>query len=219
MIKLMLSVVIAILLTSLIYLNLLHPEVKGGIVLSLFAFFVAMIKIWESFYTSNEKNSDKYHGDWTLIFTSLLYFISGLLIILEFFFFNHGTNLSIIFIGLIIFVLAATIRRWGIKTLGNQWAIHVTGDSKLPHEPKLIIDGPYKYVRHPIYLTYILDLIGIALIFNAYYSLFIVLFLNVISYTIRAKREEESSIKRFGDQYLDYKKKSSFLFPFKIWKK
>ena len=214
MTKLLVISVTIILASLLLYLNIVYPLTNGGILFSLFAVIVAVVKIWESFYSSKEKNVNKYHGDWTLLFTSILYLVAGVAIVIEFFVLNREINYYITCLGLLTFISAVFLRRWSIITLGDQWAIHLVDESKLPNKPNLIIAGPYKYFRHPIYLSYILDLIGIALIVNTFYSLLIIFIINIPSYVLRALYEERISVKRFGDQYLTYKEKTHFMFPF-----
>lgn len=198
---------------SLLYFNINNPGIKGSWFLSIFALLVTYIKIRESFYTSKEKDSHKYSGDWTLIATSILYLFTGLVSIGEFFYKGNNINIYLTLIGLVITILAAVIRRISIKTLGDQWAIHAVGPSKLQAEHQLIEKGIYKYVRHPIYSSYILDLIGIALVFNSIHSLIFILLLNVPSYILRAKHEEKHSIGKIGNSYVEYKSRTSFLFP------
>jgi len=215
MIKYFLTGVIVVLMGSLYFLNTMYPDVKGRLFFSVFVVLVALVKIWESFYTSKEKDALKYHGDWTLILTSLLYFAAGIVIVLEFFIINRELNLYFITIGSAIFLSAILLRSWSVKTLGNQWAIHVAGPSKLNNELTLITTGPYKYVRHPIYLSYILDLMGLAVAFSAFYALLFVIIINVPSYILRSLFEEKSALKRFGQQYSEYKNKTSFMIPLK----
>lgn len=143
----------------------------------------------------------------------MLYFVAGAVIVFEFFVINRELNLFSVIIGFIIFLLAIILRRWSIKTLGNQWAIHVTGSSKLNDELVLVTTGPYKYIRHPIYVSYILDLVSLAIIFNAFYALFFVIIINIPSYILRSLSEEKSALKRFGQQYSGYKNKTSFMIP------
>lgn len=213
MIKLLFFIVVLTLPGLLLYLNIVHPEVRGGLVFSLFVIFVTVVKIWESFYTSKEKGVREYHGDWTLLLTSVLYFFTGLVIVFEFFNMNREMNSYLTVIGLITFLFAATLRYWSIKTLGDQWAIHAIGPSQLNHERVLVTTGPYKYVRHPIYLSYVLDLLGLTLALSTFYSLILVVTVNAPSYILRSKLEERSSIKRLGDDYVKYKEKISFMFP------
>lgn len=219
MIKLFIIIVSIFVPAILIFMNVTHP-VHGGIIFSIFISIVTLVKIWESFFTSKEKDRSHYHGDWTLLLTSLLYFLAGIFIVTELFVLNREINIYVTIGGLLIFSLAALIRRWSIKTLGNQWAIHAVGQSKLLDKHVLVIVGPYKYVRHPIYTSYILDLLGLALIFNAYYSIIFIVVVNIYSYVIRAMHEERHSLNRFGSQYTEYKDRSSFMIPFfKINKK
>src|SRR3989344_6445503 len=215
MIKYFLTGIVVLLIGLLYFLNTAYPNIKGSLLFSVFVILVASVKIWESFFTSKEKDARKYHGDWTLILTALLYFVAGIVIVLEFFIINRKLNLYFVIIGSAIFLSAILLRRWGIKTLGNQWAIHVAGPSKLNNELTLITTGPYKYVRHPIYLSYILDLMGLAVAFSAFYALFFVIIINVPSYILRSLFEEKSALKRFGQQYSEYKNKTSFMIPLK----
>lgn len=215
MIKITIATVSIGILVALVYLNVAYPDIKGRLFFSFFAILVTAIKVWESFFTSKEKDARKYHGDWTLVLTALLYFAAGIVIVLEFFIVNRKLNLYFVIIGSLIFLLAIILRRWSVKTLGNQWAIHVAGSSKLNNELILITTGPYKYLRHPIYLSYILDLMGLAVAFSAFYALFFVIIINVPSYILRALFEEKSAFKRFGQKYSEYKDKTSFMIPFK----
>ena len=85
MIKFLLFVIFLLLIGILVALNILFP-IKGGLVLSLIAVIVTIVKFKESF-NSKEKDIEKHSGDWTLIVTSVLY------LLLEFLFFlNSFTN-------------------------------------------------------------------------------------------------------------------------------
>jgi len=68
---------------------------------------------------------------------------------------------------------------------------------------KLIIKGPFKYARHPIYLGYILIVLGLSSFFSSLYLLIYLLFL-VLALNYLSRKEEEELIQRFGKQYLNY---------------
>lgn len=71
----------------------------------------------------------------------------------------------------------------------------------------IISDGIYSYSRNPIYMAMILIYLGITLIFNAIWFLpFLVLVLIAMQYGV-ILREERYLEKKFGAEYLDYKKK------------
>lgn len=208
--KYLLGLIGAITLCLLTYLNIIYP-VEWHWIFTVLIIYTGVVKIIESFFTSKEKDALKYSGDWTLILTSVLYFISGVLIIIEFFFFNKDQNTPIVILGLIVYFLAIVLRYYSIKILGNQWAIHVIKESKLQNENVLISEGPYKYIRHPIYLSYVLDLLGIALISGTYYSIIFIILINLPSYVLRAMYEEHISKQRFGKKFIEYVSTTSFM--------
>lgn len=79
----------------------------------------------------------------------------------------------------------------------------------LPWKPAsaLVIQGPYKYTRNPMYLSFVLMGISLSIYFsNAWILILMVPFAWVIDrYAI--KKEEEYLKRRFGKVYLDYQKK------------
>ena len=71
---------------------------------------------------------------------------------------------------------------------------------------KLIIEGPFKYSRHPIYLGYILVVSGLSFLFGSLYLLIYLIAL-IFALNYLAKQEEKELVNRFGKVYLDYMKK------------
>ena len=217
MIKILLSIIILSVPCSLIYLNITHPEANGRYLFNAFVIFIMLERIWETFFTSKEKDIRRFHGDWTLVLTTFMYFIAGLVMIWEFFYINR-INIFVTIVGVIIFFLSGALRFWGVRTLGDQWAIHAVGQSKIKSEKHTLIkSGPYKYIRHPIYLGIIFELIGIAVISNTFYALIFIFCINAPLYIIRAIYEEKTSKERFGEGYIIYKNEVPFMIPLKIF--
>lgn len=106
-------------------------------------------------------------------------------------------------IGILIFIIGIFLIFWGMYSLRK--AVFVP-------ENKLIINGPYKFIRHPMYLGGIIGAFGLALfggsLPGAVYSLFLAVVLSHIS-----NAEEDDLIVRFGKDYNDYMKKVPKLFP------
>ena len=71
---------------------------------------------------------------------------------------------------------------------------------------KLITGGPFKYSRHPIYLGYMLAVIGLSFFFG---SLYLLIYSIALAFALNylAKQEEKELVNRFGKVYLDYIKK------------
>jgi len=78
----------------------------------------------------------------------------------------------------------------------------------------LVIIGPYKYTRNPMVFGYILIWIGLGFLLNSIFLLFGFTLLITLLLIIIVKLWEEKNLeKRFGNSYLVYKRKVSFLIP------
>ena len=102
--------------------------------------------------------------------------------------------------------------------MGKQWAVHAVGVRKI-RKVRLIKIGAYKYIRHPIYLGVILEVLSLPIIANAFFSFIFALLVNIPLQFVRLIEEEKSSVRRFGERYNEYKKEVSALFPFKYLQK
>lgn len=117
-----------------------------------------------------------------------------------------------LYIGLGLVILGIIIRQYSIYILGKYFSPHV----EIQKEHKLIEKGLYKYIRHPSYLGSILSLTGLSIAFESLLSLIFSLILSSIFYGYRIKVEEKELIKIFGNEYLNYIKRTKRLIPFLI---
>jgi protein-S-isoprenylcysteine O-methyltransferase Ste14 len=78
---------------------------------------------------------------------------------------------------------------------------------------RMIVKGPYKISRHPLYFFFILFLA-----FRPYMDLFfLVIFICCTAYCfIGAHYEERKLIEKFGDEYIEYTKRTGKIFPVKF---
>ncbi len=85
--------------------------------------------------------------------------------------------------------------------------------NKAYNSGKLVTTGTFAYVRHPLYSGFILFIIpGIVCLFNSWILFFIPLFYYII-FKIMIKKEEDYCIKKFGEEYIDYKMRVNAIFP------
>ncbi len=108
--------------------------------------------------------------------------------------------------GTVLSVLGLIIAIWARVSLGRNWSSYTT--YKKEHE--LIITGPYRFLRHPIYSGMILMIVGAFL----YYGKLIILVILAIAAIViawRIGREEKTMIKLFGKKYTDYMKRTKRL--------
>lgn len=71
----------------------------------------------------------------------------------------------------------------------------------------LVIQGPFKISRHPMYLGFVLVLLGLAILLRTIFAFVIPLALFLTLEFLFVRREEKRLIKIFGKKYKDYKKK------------
>jgi protein-S-isoprenylcysteine O-methyltransferase Ste14 len=79
-------------------------------------------------------------------------------------------------------------------------------------EFKLITDGVFSYVRHPLYLSFLLVYLGFTFGSMSIISVFPLAYYTFL-FDKMATYEEESLVKIYGDEYLEYKKKVSKWIP------
>ena len=82
-------------------------------------------------------------------------------------------------------------------------------DHKQAHEhsgniEKIVITGVYAKIRHPLYLSLILQNIGIALAFGVMIT-FVMALLTIIHWTVTALKEEAVLLQKFPHEYMQYK--------------
>ncbi|MFB0567810.1 MAG: isoprenylcysteine carboxylmethyltransferase family protein [Candidatus Bathyarchaeia archaeon] len=83
-------------------------------------------------------------------------------------------------------------------------------------EPKLdflITKGPYGFCRHPQYLSFIIIILGIDLMFRSLIGLVFTFALSIPSMFYRAKIEDKLLRDKFGKEWENYAHKVGFLFP------
>ncbi len=110
-------------------------------------------------------------------------------------------NLVTIGIGLVFIVAAGVIVWLSIPTMRK------AGISTDPSRPpmKLVVGGPFRFSRNPIYVSLALGYTGITIGFNSLFSLLLlILALLAVNYFV-ISREEKYLEKKFGEEYLSYK--------------
>ena len=93
--------------------------------------------------------------------------------------------------------------------LGPAWSFVPRADQ----ETGLVTTGPYRFVRHPIYLGLALLAMGQALAFGSWPALMIVLSGIVPTFAWRARAEEELLGRTFGERYADYRRRTKMIVP------
>jgi protein-S-isoprenylcysteine O-methyltransferase Ste14 len=80
--------------------------------------------------------------------------------------------------------------------------------------PGLVASGPYAYVRNPMLSGIFVLLFGIGIFFGSFSGIFIFtpLFISINVWELKTIEEPEL-VKRLGDEYVGYRKKTPMFFP------
>ena len=115
---------------------------------------------------------------------------------------------SVRIIGVITGLFSIPLLIWTHKTLGKYYAPVL----ELKEEHTLINEGPYTFIRHPMYSVFILFSISIALISA---NLFVMIFtlIVVIPFPFIARKEEKMLFNELGSEYQNYMKRTGRFFP------
>ena len=103
---------------------------------------------------------------------------------------------------------------WCYASMGDTWRMGIDHDQT----NNLVTDGPYRWIRHPIYAFQVVILMGVALLLPAWLALLMIP-LHLVCTWIKTADEEAFLLTVHGQTYRDYCAGSGRLFPRLISKK
>ena len=126
-----------------------------------------------------------------------------------FIFFHIQYALSLV--GFLLFNAAAVVILWAHLTLGKFWS----GDLETKPNHRVIDTGPYRFVRHPLYSSYLFMTVGLFLVTGNWLvgSAMLLYFLSVAA---RSWKEEEMMLQRLGEPYEQYMDRTNRFFFMKF---
>lgn len=110
--------------------------------------------------------------------------------------------------GLVVGMLAAPLMQWTLSSLGK----NLTDTVVTRREATLVTHGPYRWVRHPFYVTAALSMAGVTLL-TANWLIALTSLIILMLLAVRTPKEEAMLIARFGDQYRDYSARTGRFLP------
>jgi protein-S-isoprenylcysteine O-methyltransferase Ste14 len=105
-------------------------------------------------------------------------------------------------LGVILVLAAFSLARAGMKTVFGE----------VRETPVVIRQGPFRFIRHPIYLSEIMFYLGL-LMFRTSLAAAFVWILAIVFFVVIARYEEKLLLARFGDDYRQYMKDVGMFLP------
>ena len=171
-----------------------------------------IVIIYEARKTRKHSVNAQRKAPWTLFLLFLAYVIAIVGGLIEYHL-AQEIDIRISLVGISLILVKILLKGWSMRALGKYYSAHIM----VGEHHELIKSGPYKYVRHPAYSARFLSIIGITLMLNAFYTLFIALVVDLTFVLIRIRFEERELIGKFGEQYLAYKRQAWAIIPFKTF--
>jgi protein-S-isoprenylcysteine O-methyltransferase Ste14 len=120
-------------------------------------------------------------------------------------------SLSLFALGCACAAASFLLRAWAIRELGPYWSLHV----EIRDDHPLVETGPFRWVRHPAYLSMLLELLSGPLLLGSWYSLWVILFLFLPTLWWRARLEERALVEKFGERYRQYQQETPAFIPYR----
>ena len=112
-------------------------------------------------------------------------------------------------LGLIVGLLTIPAVSWVLRSLGHN--VSETVLTKRDHE--LVMAGPYRWVRHPLYTTGIVLFFALGLIEASWFVLFMAAVAMLLIQLLVIPAEERALVAKFGDRYRAYMDRTGRLLP------
>jgi len=182
-------------------------EILAGAILALFAlrwveYFALRTK------TSSDKVLAKKNTIMTLLFGSAVWLTAGAEALL------HSWEPVWVLSGAggALYLLRFSLKLWAIRTLGAGWSTEI----EIRDGHRLVRNGPYRWVRHPIYLCNILEPVAVAMIANGWVAALLGSLLMWPTLFVRLRREEIALRSHFREDYESYRRDVPALIPWKL---
>ena len=122
---------------------------------------------------------------------------------------DYGFNPIQAWAGVLAIVASLALFRVTHKQLGRMWSVTL----EMRKEHKLVTDGLYTYVRHPMYSSFALFALAQFLLLQNWIAGPVGLVGFGILFFLRVPREERVMIETFGDAYQDYMRRTARIIP------
>ena len=117
-------------------------------------------------------------------------------------------------LGLVLLLAGAALTLASVFLMGRAWRIGIDPENRT----ELAEEGPYRWVRHPIYAGWLLMLVGNVLVVP-HPAVEIAAVLTALGVALQARREEQHLLRIFGARYARYAARTGRFAPRLAWRR
>lgn len=106
-------------------------------------------------------------------------------------------------------ICAFALRAASRRSLGKMWSVHI----EIRPQHALVESGPYRFVRHPIYVAAIIELVAVPIVLGAFRTglLGVAAYAGAIAWRVR--REEAAMERSIGYEWRAYRQRTGAFVP------
>jgi len=154
--------------------------------------------------------------DWTMLPILITATLGFVVAMLDFVFLQNLKFQASALLGLFLLVAGGYVRmkaRLQLKEKAGFKTLAETTRLQTMEGHRLVKDGLYKYIRHPLYLGETIRNFGFVITFSSIYGILLIA-VATIFIAFRIRMEERMLIQAFGDEYREYQKTTKRIIPY-----
>ncbi|MBY0271673.1 MAG: isoprenylcysteine carboxylmethyltransferase family protein [Burkholderiales bacterium] len=161
----------------------------------------------------SRKQLDVPRGDWlTAALGATPVIGTGAVVAWQYLFASGTVHPAIVISGLALCLTGIGLRTWSKLVLGRFYTFAIG----LTEGHRILAEGPYRFIRHPLYLGTFLIMIGFPLLTQSWAAFWLLTAPTVPLYGLRLVREEAYLMRKMGAEYRAYARGTARLIPF-VW--
>lgn len=161
----------------------------------------------------SRKQLDIPRGDWLTVSLGVFPVIGvGAAILWQYFFPPEKFYPALVVPSLLLCLAGIVLRTWSKRVLGRFYTFAID----LAEGHRVLAEGPYRFVRHPLYLGTFLGIAGFPLLTQSWATVWFLTLPTALVYGLRLLKEEAYLVRHLGADYQTYARRTARLIPF-IW--
>jgi protein-S-isoprenylcysteine O-methyltransferase Ste14 len=195
--------------------NIQHSPLLWGFLATIFFFRCAEV-FSPAAHVLRQYRKEEDHSRWTTWVIGASFLTNLVAPILEYRY-KHSPEVPPVqwwnWLGLLLLIIGSALRLWAIHQAGESFTPHL----KVEVKQKIVITGPYAYMRHPSYLGTFFSYLGIAILFSSVLASIALVVFVVPALIWRIIKEEKLLASHFNEAWKKYQSQTPWRLIPGVW--